>query len=244
MLNIYILTLFPEFFQSPFNVSIIKRALDKGFARIELLNIRDFSRDKHRKVDDYPYGGGCGMVMKPEPIFEAVECVEKNLEGQSRRIILTSPQGTVFNQSLARKLAAESNLIFICGHYEGIDERVKTLITDEISIGDFILTGGEIPALAIIDAVVRLVPGVLGSSQSPEDESFSNGLLEYPQYTRPKVYRGLKVPDVLLSGNHKEIELFRRREALIRTREKRPDLFEKLLLTDQDKKLLQQSEKQ
>jgi tRNA (guanine37-N1)-methyltransferase len=150
-----------------------------------------------------------------------------------------SPQGKAFNQSLARELSTEKNLVFICGHYEGIDERVKTLITDEISIGDYILTGGEIPALAIIDAVTRLVPGVLGSSQSLEEESFSDGLLEYPQYTRPEVYRGLKVPDVLLSGNHKEIELFRRREALIRTREKRPDLFKKLKLTDFDKELLQ-----
>ncbi|HQE05720.1 MAG: tRNA (guanosine(37)-N1)-methyltransferase TrmD [Tepidanaerobacteraceae bacterium] len=239
MLKIHVLTLFPEFFESPFNVSIIKRALDKGLIQIELINIRDFSRDKHKKVDDYPYGGGSGMVMKPEPIFEAVDYVEKTIEGERRRIILMSPQGKAFNQSLARELSTEKNLVFICGHYEGIDERVKTLITDEISIGDYILTGGEIPALAIIDAVTRLVPGVLGSSQSLEEESFSDGLLEYPQYTRPEVYRGLKVPDVLLSGNHKEIELFRRREALIRTREKRPDLFKKLKLTDFDKELLQ-----
>ena len=239
MLKIHVLTLFPEFFESPFNASIIKRALDKGLIQIELINIRDFSRDKHKKVDDYPYGGGSGMVMKPEPIFEAVDYVEKTIEGERRRIILMSPQGKAFNQSLARELATEKNLVFICGHYEGIDERVKTLITDEISIGDYILTGGEIPALAIIDAVTRLVPGVLGSSQSLEEESFSDGLLEYPQYTRPEVYRGLKVPDVLLSGNHKEIELFRRREALIRTREKRPDLFKKLKLTDFDKELLQ-----
>ncbi|MGB4570117.1 MAG: tRNA (guanosine(37)-N1)-methyltransferase TrmD [Tepidanaerobacteraceae bacterium] len=239
MLKIHVLTLFPEFFESPFNVSIIKRALDKGLIQIELINIRDFSRDKHKKVDDYPYGGGSGMVMKPEPIFKAVDYVEKTIEGERRRIILMSPQGKAFNQSLARELSTEKNLVFICGHYEGIDERVKTLITDEISIGDYILTGGEIPALAIIDAVTRLVPGVLGSSQSLEEESFSDGLLEYPQYTRPEVYRGLKVPDVLLSGNHKEIELFRRREALIRTREKRPDLFKKLKLTDFDKELLQ-----
>lgn len=239
MLIIHVLTLFPEFFESPFNVSIIKRALDKGLIQIELINIRDFSRDKHKKVDDYPYGGGSGMVMKPEPIFEAVDYVEKTIEGERRRIILMSPQGKAFNQSLARELSTEKNLVFICGHYEGIDERVKTLITDEISIGDYILTGGEIPALAIIDAVTRLVPGVLGSSQSLEEESFSDGLLEYPQYTRPEVYRGLKVPDVLLSGNHKEIELFRRRESLIRTREKRPDLFKKLKLTDFDKELLQ-----
>lgn len=237
-LKIYILTLFPEFFESPFNVSIIKRARDNGLIQIELINIRDFSHDKHKKVDDYPYGGGSGMVMKPEPIFEAVEYVDKKINSPNRRIILMSPQGKVFNQSLARNLSNEQNLIFICGHYEGIDERVKTIVTDEISIGDFILTGGEVPALAVVDAVVRFVPGVLGSSQSPEDESFCNGLLEYPQYTRPQIYRGLKVPDVLLSGNHKEIELFRRKESLIKTREKRPDLFQKLKLTDLDKKLL------
>ncbi|NLZ52674.1 MAG: tRNA (guanosine(37)-N1)-methyltransferase TrmD [Thermoanaerobacteraceae bacterium] len=238
MLRVYILTLFPEFFESPLNVSIIKRARDNGLIQFELINIRDFSHDKHKKVDDYPYGGGCGMVMKPEPIFEAVEYIDKKINSEDRRIILMSPQGKVFNHSLARNLSNEQNLIFICGHYEGIDERVKTLVTDEISIGDFILTGGEVPALAVIDAVVRFVPGVLGSSQSPEEESFSNGLLEYPQYTRPEIYKGLKVPDVLLSGNHKEIELFRRKEALKRTREKRPDLFQKLKLTDLDKELL------
>ncbi len=238
MLKIYILTLFPEFFESPFNVSIIKRAIDNGLIQIELINIRDFSRDKHKKVDDYPYGGGSGMVMKPEPIFEAVEYVDEKIGSKNRRVILLSPQGKVFNHSMARNLSKEANLVFICGHYEGIDERVKTLVTDEISIGDFVLTGGEIPALAIVDAVARFVPGVLGSSQSPEEESFCNGLLEYPQYTRPRVYRGLKVPEVLLSGNHKEIELFRRKEALKRTREKRPDLFQELELTDLDKKLL------
>ncbi len=239
MLNIYVLTLFPEFFESPFSVSIIKRACDKGLVKIELTDIRDFSHDKHRKVDDYPYGGGCGMVMKPEPIFEAVEYVDKKINAKNRRIILLSPQGKIFNQSLAQDLSKEENLVFICGHYEGIDERVKTIVTDEISIGDFILTGGEVPALAIVDAVIRLVPGVLGSSESPHDESFCNGLLEYPQYTRPQVYRNLKVPDVLLSGNHKEIELYRRKEALKKTREKRPDLFNKLELKNNDNRLLE-----
>ncbi len=239
MLNIYILTLFPEFFESPFSVSIIKRACDKGLVKIELIDIRDFSHDKHRKVDDYPYGGGCGMVMKPEPIFEAIDYVDEKINTKNRQIILLSPQGKIFNQSLAQDLSKEENLVFICGHYEGIDERVKTIVTDEISIGDFILTGGEVPALAIVDAVIRLVPGVLGSSESPQDESFCNGLLEYPQYTRPQIYRNLKVPDVLLSGNHKEIEIYRRKEALKRTREKRPDLFKKLELKNEDKKLLE-----
>lgn len=238
MLNIYILTLFPEFFESPFSVSIIKRACDKGLVKIELIDIRDFSHDKHRKVDDYPYGGGCGMVMKPEPIFEAIDYVDEKINTKNRQIILLSPQGKIFNQSLAQDLSKEENLVFICGHYEGIDERVKTIVTDEISIGDFILTGGEVPALAIVDAVIRLVPGVLGSSESPQDESFCNGLLEYPQYTRPQIYRNLKVPDVLLSGNHKEIEIYRRKEALKRTREKRPDLFKKLELKSEDKRLL------
>jgi tRNA (guanine37-N1)-methyltransferase len=178
------------------------------------------------------------MVMKPEPIFEAVEYVDKKINTMNRRIILLSPQGEIFNQTFARNLSKEQHLVFICGHYEGIDERVKTIVTDEISIGDFILTGGEVPALAIVDATVRFVPGVLGSSESPENESFCDGLLEYPHYTRPEIYRGLKVPDVLLSGNHKEIELYRQREALKRTREKRPDLFKRLELTDKDKKLL------
>ncbi|GLI19265.1 tRNA (guanosine(37)-N1)-methyltransferase TrmD [Tepidanaerobacter syntrophicus] len=239
MLNIYILTLFPEFFESPFSVSIIKRAIDRNLVKIELINIRDFSHDKHKKVDDYPYGGGCGMVMKPEPIFESVEYVEKKIESTNRRIILLSPQGKIFNQAIAQELSCEQNLVFICGHYEGIDERVKTIITDEISLGDFILTGGEIPALAVTDSVIRLVPGVLGSSDSPVDESFCNNLLEYPQYTRPEIYRGLKVPDVLLSGDHKKIEIYRRKAALIRTKEKRPDLFEKIELTEEDRKLLE-----
>lgn len=239
MLNIHILTLFPEFFESPFDVSMIKRARDKGLIQIELIDIRDFSHDKHKKVDDYPYGGGCGMVLKPEPIFEAVEYVDKKINTTDRRIILLSPQGKMFNQAIARNLSKEQHLVFICGHYEGIDERVKTVITDELSIGDFILTGGEVPALAIVDATARFVPGVLGSSESPENESFCDGLLEYPHYTRPEIYRGLKVPDVLLSGNHKEIELYRQSEALKRTREKRPDLFQRLELTKEDKKLLE-----
>ncbi len=237
MLYIHILTLFPEFFSSPLNVSIIKRAQEKQLVKIDLVNIRDFSKDKHKKVDDYPYGGGCGMVMKPEPIFEAVEFAKNTMMTRSR-IILLSPQGVLFNQKMAKDFSQEEHLILICGHYEGIDERVKTLVTDEVSIGDFILTGGEIPALTVVDALVRYIPGVLGSRESPEEESFSQGLLEYPQYTRPEVYRGMAVPEVLLSGNHKEIALFRRREALMRTRLKRPDMFKLLKLSESDKKLL------
>ena len=238
MFYIHVLTLFPDFFLGPLNVSIIKRAQEKNILKIKPIDIRDFSHDKHKKVDDYPYGGGCGMVMKPEPIFEAVEFAKVSCRKKAR-VILLSPQGKLFNQEMAKEFSREDHLILICGHYEGIDERVKTLITDEVSIGDYILTGGETPALAIIDATIRLIPGVLGSSQSALNESFSEGLLEYPQYTRPPVYRGLEVPQVLLSGNHKEIELFRRKKALRRTLEQRPDLFKKLELSEQDKKLLE-----
>lgn len=240
MLIFHILTLFPEFFTGPLEISILKRAREKGLIGIELLNIRDFSRDKHKKVDDYPYGGGAGMVMKPEPIFEAVEFAASAVQTEKRRIILLSPQGRLFDQNMAKELSQEEHIILICGHYEGVDERVKTIITDEVSIGDFVLTGGEIPALAIVDATSRLIPGVLGSYDSVKEESFSNGLLEYPHYTRPEVYRGLRVPEVLLSGNHREIEKFRRKEALRRTLEKRPDLFKRLELTDEDKKLLEE----
>lgn len=237
MMRIYILTLFPEFFRGPLDVSILKRAQEKELVQFDLVNIRDFSRDKHRKVDDYPYGGGCGMVMKPEPIFEAVKSVQSGSSPRPRIILLT-PQGKTFDHDFALELSQERELVLICGHYEGIDERVRTLVTDEVSIGDFVLTGGEIPALAIVDATVRLIPGVLGSSHSPLDESFSEGLLEYPQYTRPEVYRDMKVPEVLLSGNHREIARFRRRQALIRTFEKRPDLIKKAELSEEEKELL------
>lgn len=240
MLKFFVLTIFPEFFESPLHVSILKRAIEKGLIGVELINIRDFARDKHRKVDDYPYGGGAGMVMKPEPIFEAVDYVNSVTKSLKKRIILLSPQGKIFNNEIAKELSKEDELIIICGHYEGVDERVKTLITDEISLGDFVLTGGEIPALAIIDAVSRFIPGVLGSNESAINESFTDGLLEYPQYTRPEEYRGLRVPEVLLSGNHREIALFRRRESLRLTYEKRPDLLKKAKLTEEDKKLLKE----
>jgi len=240
VLRFFILTIFPEFFDSPLKVSILKRAIEKKQIDVELINIRDFSKDKHRKVDDYPYGGGAGMVMKPEPIFEAIDYVNSISASSKKRIILMSPQGKIFNNEIARELSKEEELIIICGHYEGVDERVKTLITDEISIGDFVLTGGEIPALAVIDAVSRLLPGVLGCDESALFESFSDGLLEYPQYTRPEEYRGLKVPQVLLSGNHREVALFRRKESLRITYEKRPDLLKKAKLTEDDKKLLKE----
>jgi len=237
--EIDVLTLFPAMFAA-LDESIVKRARERGLLTLRVWDIREFAYDRHRTVDDTPYGGGAGMVMKPEPILEAVEFAASAVQTEKRRIILLSPQGRLFDQNMAKELSQEEHIILICGHYEGVDERVKTIITDEVSIGDFVLTGGEIPALAIVDATSRLIPGVLGSYDSVKEESFSNGLLEYPHYTRPEVYRGLRVPEVLLSGNHREIEKFRRKEALRRTLEKRPDLFKRLELTDEDKKLLEE----
>lgn len=233
-----IITIFPEIFNAYLNESILKRAIEKKIIEIKVYNLRDFTTDKHRTVDDYPYGGGPGMVMKPEPFFSAVESI--NSDGIPRRTIMLSPQGKVFNQDMALSMAKENrNLLFMCGRYEAIDERVReNLVDEEISTGDYILTGGELPALVIIDSVVRLIPGVLGDERSKEEESFTWGILDYPHYTRPPEFRGLRVPDVLLSGNHKEISRWRRREALKRTMLRRSDLIEKVLLTDEDYKLL------
>jgi len=215
-----IFTLFPGMFQGPFSESILKRAQERGLLAIALHNIRDATTDKHHMVDDYPYGGGAGMVMKPEPIFAAIEAVH-----QGGPIILLTPQGRLFNQSIARELAQEARITLVCGHYEGIDERViQHLVTDEISIGDYVLTGGELGAMIVVDAVSRLLPGVL-TEGSTDDESHSNNLLEYPQYTRPAEFRGWRVPDVLLSGNHAQINRWRRKESLRKTRQRRPDLF-------------------
>ena len=243
-MRIDILTLFPEMFQSPFSTGIFKRAVDHKLVSINLHNIRGYTYDKHRTVDDYPYGGGPGMVLKPEPIFEAVESIKSEIypEGGSNKlpIILLTPQGRPFSQPIARELSRYSHLILICGHYEGIDERVREyLVTDEISIGDYVLTGGELPAMVVIDAVVRLLPGVLGSEASPLDESHSNGLLEYPQYTRPEVYRGWSVPEVLLSGNHAQIAKWRREQVIRRTLERRPDLLEKTNLCQEERQLVE-----
>ena len=219
-----IFTLFPDMFQGPFSESILKRAQERGLLSIALHNIRDATTDKHHVVDDYPYGGGAGMVMKPEPIFTAVEAVH-----EGGPIILLTPQGRLFNQQIARELAQEPRVTLICGHYEGIDERVlEHLVTDELSIGDYVLTGGELAAMIVVDATSRLIPGVLGGDESTLEESHSENLLEYPHYTRPPEFRGWKVPDVLLSGNHAEIAKWRRKESLRRTRERRPDLFAKL----------------
>ena len=221
-MKIDVLTLFPAMFVGPLDESIIRRARDGGRLDLKIHNLRDYAHDRHKTVDDRPFGGGPGMLLKPEPIFEAVE----KLSRQSTRVILLSPAGRSFNQAIARELAAVEDLLLVSGHYEGFDERIRQeLADDEISIGDYVLTNGALPAMVIIDAVTRLLPGVLGDDESAHEESFSHGLLEYPQYTRPAEFRGLKVPQVLLSGNHAEIERWRDEQARLRTRERRPDLL-------------------
>ena len=225
-MRIDILTLFPEMFESPLNCSILKRAQERGIVAITATNIRDFTTDKYRKVDDKPYGGGPGMVMMHGPVFDCFEHVEK-LAPQRGRVILLTPQGERFHQAKARELAQEPRLIIIAGRYEGFDERIRVALgAEQISIGDYVLNGGELAAMVIIDAVVRLLPGALGDEDSAKDDSFSEGLLEYPQYTRPEVFRGMKVPEVLLSGDHGKIAQWRRQQALERTRKWRPDLLE------------------
>jgi len=236
-----ILTLFPDIFESVFNESIVKRAREAGLVSIAAHNIRDYATDKHHITDDTPYGGGGGMIMKPEPIFHAVEEILDLEEEQEPEVpvILLSPQGRTFTQSVARELSRHPHLVLICGHYEGVDERVRQfLASDEISIGDYVLTGGEIPALVIVDAVTRLVPGVLGDPSATFEDSHAEGLLEYPHYTRPQVFRGYPVPEVLLSGNHAEIVRWRRQEALRRTFERRPGLLAKARLSQADREFL------
>lgn len=221
-----VLTLFPDMFVGPVDVSIIQRARKTGLLDLRVHNLRDYTHDNYKTVDDRPFGGGPGMVLKPDPIFEAMDA----LKADGMRVIMMTPAGRVFQQSLARELALERHLLFICGAYEGVDERVREqLVDDEVSIGHFVLTNGTLPAMVVIDSITRLLPGALGDDQSSVDESFSQGLLEYPQYTRPAEFRGLKVPDVLLSGNHAVIEKWRREQALQRTQERRPDLIKKLI---------------
>lgn len=238
-----ILTIFPEIFKSPLSESLIKKALDKRLIQIRVWNLRDFTEDKHHMTDDYPYGGGAGMVMKPEPIFRAIEEIKaKNPEAQT---ILLTPQGERFHQGLGKVLSEHKHWVLICGRYEGLDERVRLGTVDrEISIGDYILNGGEIPALVFIEVISRYIPGFLGCEQSVEEESFADGLLEYPQYTRPSVFRGMAVPEVLLSGNHAEIERWRRRESLKRTYLKRPDLLERARLSKEDLAFLEEIKNQ
>lgn len=240
MIKFDILSIFPEMFVSPLRCSMLKKAQEKGILRIDLHDIRHWADDKHKMADDAPYGGGCGMVMKLEPVEKALSEIKKDaVEGST--VLLMTPQGEVFNQKIAEELSQKNQIIIVCGRYEGVDERIREhLIDREISIGDYILTGGEMAALVLIDAVSRLCPDFLGNPESKISESFSHHLLEYPQYTRPATYKGWTVPDVLISGNHAEIEYWRKKESLRRTYQRRPDLLKKVTLSPQDKKILDQ----
>ena len=240
-MRIDILTLFPQFFKAPFESGIFQRAIENGLLEVNAVNIRDYTHDKHHVADDYPYGGGAGMVMKPEPVFEAVEDIRQSpaaKEGGGFPVILLSPQGRLFTQEVARELAQHTHIVLICGHYEGIDERVhQHLATDEISIGDYVLSGGEPAAMVVADAVIRLLPGVLGSAESLKEDSHTEGLLEYPQYTRPEVFREWTVPEVLLSGNHARIEEWRRQQSIQRTVERRPEMLDKAGLSIKERRM-------
>ena len=238
-MNYYIMTLFPDMVVNGLNTSIIGKAMEKELLSIKAVDIRDYTLDKHRHVDDYPYGGGAGMVMQAQPVYDCYKDIERRLEKKPRVLFMT-PTGKTFNQDMAKELANEENLVFLCGHYEGIDKRVlDKIVTDEVSLGDFVLTGGELPAMVMIDAISRLIPGVLNNDISAETETFTDNLLEYPQYTRPEIWEGEAVPSVLLSGHHANIEKWRREQSLLLTKERRPDLFEKVELTKKDKKFLQ-----
>jgi tRNA (guanine37-N1)-methyltransferase len=238
-MKIDVLSLFPSMFDGVFGESILKKAQEKDAVELNVVNFREYSTNKHQNVDDYPYGGGAGMVLTPQPIFDAVEKLTET--AKKPRVILLCPQGERYTQAKAEELAAEDHLIFICGHYEGYDERIREqLVTDEISIGDYVLTGGELGAMVVIDSVVRLLPDVLGNNHSAVQDSHSTGLLEHPHYTRPADFRGLTVPEVLMSGNHKKIEQWRQKESLKRTLLRRPDMLEKMELTEEQEKLLSQ----
>ncbi len=241
-LNFEVLTLFPGILEGPLNESILKRGREKGLLNVTLRNIRDYTEDKHKTADDSPYGGGAGMVLKPEPIFKAFEAMKTEHPGEKVLTILLSPQGRVLNQERAERLSGEQRrIVLLCGHYEAIDERViHALVDEELSIGDYVLTGGELAALVVIDAATRLLPGVLGDEESAYRDSFGDGLLDHPHYTRPAEFRGMKVPEALLSGNHAEIEKWRRRESLKATLLKRPELLETADLTDEDRKMLEE----
>ena len=242
-MHFHILTLFPEMVTGTLNTSITGRAMEKGLIRVDAVNIRDYSKDKHHHVDDAPYGGGAGMVMQPGPVFDAYEALAARL-GKRPRVLYMTPQGRVFNQDIARELAQEEDLVFLCGHYEGIDERVlEMIVTDHISIGDYVLTGGELPAMVMIDCISRLIPGVLNNDVSAEFESFHDNLLEYPQYTRPESFMGRRVPEVLLSGHHKNIGQWRRQKAIERTLKERPDLLEQASLTPEEQAFLEELKK-
>lgn len=237
-MHIDILTLFPEMIDGMFESSILKKAQEKNKYSYNLVNFRDYAANKHQKVDDYPYGGGAGMVLTPQPVFDAVETIQRGRHTKPR-IILMCPQGEPYTQKKAEELAQEEHLIFICGHYEGYDERIREyLVTDEISIGDYVLTGGELGAMVVVDSVVRLLPDVLGNVASAPEDSFSTGLLEHPHYTRPADFRGMKVPDILLSGHHANIEAWRKKESLKRTYERRRELLDQLELSDEEQKFM------
>lgn len=238
MKQFFVLTLFPEMIQQTLSHSIMGRAQKEGHISVEAINIRDYTLNKQKHVDDYPYGGGAGMVMQAQPIYDAYQSIAEKAQGA--RVVYMTPQGRPFTQRIAEKLSQEENLVFLCGHYEGIDERIiEEIVTDEISLGDFVLTGGELAAITIIDAVSRLVPGVLGKEDSFANESFSDGLLEYPQYTRPPVFHGKEVPEILLSGHHANIAKWRREQSLIRTVKKRPDLLETAELTAKERQFVE-----
>lgn len=237
-MNFEILTLFPRLVQGPLEESVLGKAIARGTIRVGVRDIRDHAHDKHHTTDDTPYGGGAGMVMKPEPLVEAIEAARASV-GEPARVVLLDPGGRRFDQGVARELAEVGRVVLVCGRYEGVDERVRAFVDDELSLGDFVLTGGELAALCVVDACARLVPGVLGNVESVGTESFEEGTLEYPQFTRPPEFRGLKVPEVLLSGDHARVARWRRQQALLRTRRQRPDLFARLELSEEDRELLQ-----
>lgn len=238
-MNYHVLTLFPEMIEQGLHTSIIGRAMEKGLLSLDAVNIRDFSTDKHKRVDDYIYGGGAGLLMQAEPVYQAYLSVKEKI-GKAPRVIYMTPQGQVFHQKLAEELAQEEDLVFLCGHYEGIDERVlEEIVTDNVSIGDYVLTGGELPAMVMIDAISRHVPGVLNNEDSAGEDSFSNQLLEYPQYSRPEVWHDKQVPPVLLSGHHGKVAVWRREQSLLRTFQRRPELLERADLSEQDWKFIE-----
>lgn len=233
-MNYHVLTLFPEMIENGMNTSITGRAITKGLLSLEAINIRDFAFNKHQKVDDYPYGGGAGMLMQAEPVYLSYESIAERI-GRKPRVIFLTPQGKTFNQDMAKEFALEEDLVFLCGHYEGIDERVlEEIVTDYVSIGDYVLTGGELPAMVMMDSISRMVPGVLNNQESGETESFSGNLLEYPQYSRPEEWHGKKVPEVLLSGHHANVDKWRKEQSIIRTAKWRPDLLPKADLTNKE----------
>lgn len=243
-MNFHVLTLFPEMIQQGMNTSIIGRAITGGYLSVEAINIRDYAFNKHQKVDDYPYGGGAGMLMQAEPVYLAYQSIEEKI-GYRPRVVYLTPQGSVFNQTMAKDFAKEKDLVFLCGHYEGIDERVlEEVVTDLVSIGDYVLTGGELPAMVMMDSISRMVPGVLSNQESGETESFAGNLLEYPQYSRPEEWHGKKVPPVLLSGHHANIEAWRREQSILRTAKNRPDLLKKADLTNKEWNQVRQWRKQ